>query len=238
MGIDYKKYESYKKYIEDSEAYEVKKIIEWCKKNKYHEDEGVRFSANALIKYLTKAELPYSNLRAKNKRGQFKKVTELDLFIWAYARIHGVSKASREFQKNYHKIDETRNSIFTNKTIRDRIHKLAADNSIDYKTMMESNSFPHADLKNESLVYRPRGLLLLALTAYNDYLYKTTGYLRPKEQREKAKRDEKSNRLAQERQIEAIKSGVEPKKPYSTSEFFKQKLDWIKKAKKFDKEGK
>ncbi len=238
MEIDYKKYDSYKKYIEDREAYEVKKIIEWCKKNKYNENEGARFSACALIKYLTKAEFPYSNLIVKNKRGQFKNVTELDLFIWAYARIHGVSKASREFQKNSHKIDETRNSKFTNKTIRDRIHKLAADNSIDYKTIMESNSFPHADLKNENLVDRPRGLLLLALTAYYDYLYKTIGYKRPKEQKEEAKRAEEKNRLAQERQAEAIKSGVEPKKPFSSSEFFQQKLDWIKKAKEFDREGK
>ena len=44
--------------------------------------------------------------------------------------------------------------------------------------------------------------------------------------------------LTKARQDEAIKLGVEPKKPFSVNGYFKRYLDWVEKAQEFDNKGK
>ena len=241
MMYDFEKFDSRKEYGEYIESKDIGTLIKWCKENKSSKDKGAYLAANALIEYLIKGEFPYSKCRAQKKRGQFKKITNLDYYVWSYARIHGVSQASREFKKNAQKIDKNINSKFEPKTIRDRIHKIADKHNTDYKTMMESNSFPYADLKNKRPFDKPHGLLLSVLIIYYKYLELATGYRRPKDQKayeeaklEEAKLEEEQKKEEESRRSEAEASGVEYKEPFEVNRFFK----WCVKAREFDKRGK
>jgi hypothetical protein len=225
---DFEKYDSMKKYIEDKEAKSIETLIKWCKENKSSKDKGASLAAQALIKYLTKGEFPYSQCRAKKERGQFKKMNELDYYIWAYARRYSVMKASREFKINATKIDKKIKTKFEPKTIRDHIHKVADDLNTDYKTIMESNSLPHADLKNKEKHTKPRGLLLLSLIFYYKYLEETTEYRRPK-----TLEDEEILKVHYEN------SAKEEAKAEASGKFMVRRyFRWQVKAHEFDKKGK
>jgi hypothetical protein len=250
MLYDFEKFDSRKEYGEYIESKEIGTLIKWCKENKSSKDKGASLAAEALIKYLTEGEFPYSKCKAKKKRGRFKGITELDYYIWGYARVKGVSQASREFKENAKKVDKNINSKFEPKTIRDHIHKLADYYNTDYQTMMGSNSFPHADLNNEEKYDKPHGLHWASLFSYYKYLSKAKGLRRREEQKivdaeeaedaEKEKKYEEYKNIIKAKNAEAIAAGVEYKKSSIDREYLYTRFwEWAIRAREFDnKQGK